>query len=422
MRDMTPREDRSIRNIPVSSSSHRRSPERFPGDIPLPKRKKGSRRWLWATLTVIIVCAVAGLLLSTLFAGATVSITPKMQQVRPPANLTAFASATTGSLSYEVLTLAQSATTTVAASGTEHISKQASGVVTIYNSHSTAPQALVTNTRFEAPDGKIYRIHSNVTVPGGKKNADGSLSPGSATATIYADAPGEAYNRNAATTFTIPGFKGDARYTKFSAKSTAAIAGGFVGNRPSISSADMQKAEGSLKTQLEASLRSAVTAALPEGYIPVQGSLAVSYSAIAQTPTDDNKANLSQTANATMAMIKADNLASMLAKLLVQGYAGEPVSFQNPNPLIVQLATSTSKTPGATGPLTLLLQGSPTLVWQFDHEALKAELLGKEKSVFESAVRKFSPAIEKAQASIRPFWKGAFPADSSKLQIDVDGQ
>ena len=417
MQDMTP-PDRSIRNIPVSSNGHRRTapPERFRDDIPLPKRRKRSRRFLWWVLGAVVVCVAAGLLLSTVFEGATVTITPKTQTITPPANITALPDAPDGSLGYQTVSLSQSATTTATASGTTAVSTKASGVITIYNSYSTATQALVANTRFEAPDNKIYRIHSAVTVPGAKKNADGSLAPGTVTATVYADVAGADYNRTSPTTFTIPGFQGDPRYSKFSAQSQGPISGGFVGNQPTVSTTDMQNAQLTLQKQLDSSLRASVGTEVPNGFLPVQGSLNVTYSDIAVTQGTGTTVSLSETANASMAMVNSSDLASILATLLVTGYAGEPVQFASPNPLILQLATTTA---GNTGPLSLLLQGTPTLVWQFDQNALKQALLGKDKSAFQSVIETFSPAIEKAQASIRPFWKGTFPTDASKLQIHI---
>lgn len=423
MRDMTPRGDRSIRDIPVSSGGHRRNtpPQRFEGDVPVPRRRRGSRRFLWITLGVIVVCVIAGLLLATLFEGATVTITPKMQSITPPANIVALPNAQGSSLGYQTITLAQSATTTVNASGTSRVSKAASGIVTISNTFSAAPQQLVTNTRFAAPDGKVYRIHSAVTIPGGKKNADGTFAAGTVTATVYADAAGPDYNRPNATAFTIPGFKGDAKYTKITAQSAAgAIGGGFVGDQPSISTADMQSAQLSLQKTLDASLRNAVGSQIPSGFMPVQGSLSVTYSDIAQSPGQGSSVNLSQTAHASMAMVDSASLASILAKLLVSGYGGEPVNFASPNPLILQVSTSTGNV--NTGPLNILLQGNPTLVWQFDKHALAAALLGKDKKSFESVISTFAPAIEKAKASIRPFWKQTFPTEESKLGVVIDAQ
>ena len=423
MRDMTPRGERSIRDIPVSSSGHRRnSPqERFEEDIPLPRRRKGSRRFLWITLGVVGVCVIAGLLLATLFEGATVTITPKMQSVTPPANLVALPNAQGNSLGYQTITLAQSATTTVNASGTSHVSKAASGVITISNTFSTAAQPLVTNTRFAASDGKIYRIHAPITIPGAKKNTNGSLTAGTITTTVYADAAGPDYNRSGATTFTIPGFKGDAKYTKITAQATAgAIQGGFVGEQPSISDTDMKAAQASLQKTLDASLRGSVSTQIPTGFMPIQGSLAVTYSDISQSKGEGSSVTLSQTANASMAMVESKSLAGVLAKLLVSGYGGEAVDFASPNPLILQVSTSTANV--NTGPLNLLLQGNPILVWQFDKQALATALLGKEKKEFESVISTFSPAIEKAKASVRPFWKQTFPADEAKLGIVIDAE
>ncbi len=420
---MVPRGQSSIRDIPVSNSTHRRTPpkERFEGDIPLPRRRKGSRRFIWITLGIIVICVAAGLLLATLFEGATVTVTPKMQAITPPANIVAMPNAQSGGLGYQTIALSQSATTSVNATGTSHVSKPASGVITISNTFSTAPQALVTNTRFAASDGKIYRIHSGITIPGGKKNADGSITAGTITTTVFADAAGDSYNRPNATTFTIPGFQGDAKYTKITAQSAAgAITGGFVGEQPSVSTADMQAAQSALQKSLDESLRGAVSSQIPNGFLPVQGSLVVTYSDISESAGSGTSVMLSQTAHASMAMVSSPSLASILAKLLVSGYGGESVDFGSPNPLILQVATTTGSV--NTGPLNILLQGNPTIVWQFDKQALSAALLGKDKGSFESVISTFSPAIEKAKASIRPFWKKSFPTDQSKLGIVIDAQ
>src|SRR3989339_695295 len=332
MRDMNPRT--SIRDIPVSNSGHRRNAppqERFEEDIPLPRRRKKSRRFLWIFLGIVVICAAAGLLLATLFEGATITITPKMQSITPPANIVALPNAQGGSLGYQTIALSQSATTTVNATGTSHVSKPASGVITISNAFSTAPQGLITNTRFAASDGKIYRIHSAVTIPGATKNTDGTLKAGTITTTVYADAPGPDYNRPNASAFTIPGFKGGDKYTKITAQAEAgAIQGGFVGEQASISEADMKSAQASLQKTLDASLRGAVGTQIPDGFMPVQGSLVVDYSDISQSKGEGTAINLSHTAHASMAMVSSPSLASILAKLLVAGYGGEAVDFASP--------------------------------------------------------------------------------------------
>ena len=223
---MIPKGEHSIRDIPLPPG-HRRPP--MPSDVEekeefnesvLPRKKKISmtKNWFfWILVGVLVLAAFAGILLSTLFAGVTVSVTPKSAVVTPPATMVAQVNAPVGVLPYQVVSASRTASTTVKASGSTQVSKSASGVITIYNNYSTSPQALVATTRFAAPNGNIYRIKKDVTVPGATKAADGTLTPGTVTATVYADAPGATYNLGQ-TQFTIPGFKGSPQYTKFYAK------------------------------------------------------------------------------------------------------------------------------------------------------------------------------------------------------------
>ncbi len=139
-----------------------------PATAPRSLRPRSSRRrsLLIAGAVVVIVCAIIGLLLSTLFAGATVTVFPRQEQVSVPVTLVAKLNPAGGELGYQTITVTRSASTSIPATGTKQVSKSASGVITIYNSFGTDPQRLIANTRFAAPDGKIYRLHDSVVVPG----------------------------------------------------------------------------------------------------------------------------------------------------------------------------------------------------------------------------------------------------------------
>ncbi|HEY5383195.1 MAG TPA: hypothetical protein VIJ88_01430, partial [Candidatus Paceibacterota bacterium] len=270
---MIPKGERSIRNIPMPPH-HRRPPvqnsapserEEEMGEedfrepvLPYKKRIRMNKGWFfWTAIGVVAVCAVGGVLLSTLFAGATVTVTPRTATVAVPPTMLAGVNAPLGTLSYQIISISRTASTTVTASGSSQVSKIASGVITIYNAYSTSAQPLITNTRFEAPDGKIYRIKSAVVVPGAKAAADGTLTPGTVSATVYADAPGADYNRGQ-TQFTIPGFQGDPRYTKFYAE-TSAISRGFVGAQATVAPADLTAAQNALKQGLQNALQNAAS-------------------------------------------------------------------------------------------------------------------------------------------------------------------
>lgn len=431
MRDMVPKGDRSIRNIPLPHGNRRVASPHSQREEPLPRgasfddeedrprrRKARLPRTFWLIASGVAFVAIVGaLLLSTVFSGVTVVVYLRTQTVTPPATLEARLQAPAGMLVYQNMIVRRAATTTVAASGTAKVSRQAAGIITIYNTYGEASQRLIANTRFEAPDGKIYRVRDSITVPGTTKNADGSLKAGTITATVYADSPGVDYNRSAATRFTIPGFKGDPRYDKFYGQSQGPISGGFVGNEPAVLPAELAKAEAALKLDLDSALRAAATTEIPEGFISVSGSFATVYENIIKTPSGNN-ATLAQGAMATVAIIRADNLAAALAKAASpQTYKGEAVAFADPAQLTIALASDSKAS--TDGVLKLTLSGSPTLVWQFDPAAVKEALLGKGRAELSSTISSFDPAIVRASATIRPFWQGSFPKDPNKIKIVV---
>ena len=420
------RTDRSIRNIPVPTAHRRTAPrpqydekeERFDEERPRPRRRRRLGRRLWLIgAGVVAVCIIGGLLLSTVFSGATVRVSPRTEKVTPPATLEARLGAPVGMLTYQNLIIRRFATTTIAASGTAYASRQAQGSITIYNTFSGVSQRLIANTRFEAPDAKIYRIRNSVAVPGTTKNADGSLKAGTVIAIIYADSPGADYNRPDSTRFTIPGFKGDPRYDKFYAQSQGTISGGFVGNEPAVPPADLAKAQTTLKLELDSALDAAASAEIPEGFLPIPGTLVITYADIMKTQ-DGNNATLSQGAQATGAIVRANDFATALARAALAGkYKGEAVVLQDPSQISISLAASSSQADGA---LRLALSGAPTLIWQFDPAAVKTALVGKKLDALSQIISSFSPAIVQARATVRPFWQGSFPSDPNKITVTVE--
>ena len=401
--------ERSIRNIPL----HRRARAHIQPEEdmhPRPRRRR-SRRFLYIVLGVVAVCALFGILISTVFAGATIVVYPRVEKVSLPATLLAQPNAPIGTLPYQTISVTRSASVSVPASGTKKVSRPASGVLTVSNSFSSASQRLIANTRFEAQDGKIYRIRDSITVPGGS-----TAKPGTASATVYADSAGPDYNKSAGAVFTIPGFKGDPRYSKFSATAEGAISGGFTGDEPAIADSDLAAAKTALQQKLDADARAAAAAGIPEGSVAIPGTLAVSFMDLMQTPGANKTATLSQSASATGVIVRQGDLASAIARSELKTYNGESVLFGDVSNMDLSLATTSKRSDGT---ITLALKGNATLIWQFDKNALVAALLGKGKTEFQDVVRSFQPAITKADASIRPFWHGKFPGDITKISIKV---
>lgn len=425
MQDVLPPNERSIRNVPIAPGRRRFStvppepeaPQQPPPprdswqNEPPPERPRRSL-WLWG-IAVAVVCVLLGILASTFFEGASIAVTPKTATVTPPSSVLASLDAPVGSLAFQTMSVSASATRTVPASGTAPISTQASGKITIYNTYSTAPQKLIANTRFEAPDGKIYRIRDSVTVPGETKKPDGSYAAGTATAILFADSPGPDYNRGS-TRFTIPGFKGDPRYAKFYATADA-ISGGASGTQPAVSQSDLANSKKDMEQELVASLAAKASGQLPEGFLPIPGAFAIAFGDVAASDAGGAKASLAENATATAAIVRSADLANVIAKAKVIGYAGEAVAFADQSALT--LAATGTPFASASQVITIALSGTPTLVWQFDPNALAMALVGKEKSAFESLAATFKPAVEHATASIRPFWKSSFPNDPKQIHV-----
>lgn len=413
MRDMIPPGDRSIRNIPIPAGHHHIQrqdiPEYYQPEPPQQKKRRKRRvgRFLLLALLVIVICGGGAAAASLLNAGASVVVHPRTQEVTASTTIVAQTTAPVGILAFAKLSATQAATTTVPATGTQRVSRQARGTVLITSTYS-ASQRLISGTRLQTSDGKIYRLAASVDLP-----ANGSV-----TAAINAESPGADYNRSGATTFTLPGFKGDPRYEKFSAKSQGAISGGFVGEEPAVAAADLEAAKAELKAELDNATQRQLAASIPQTSIAVPGTLEMVYGEIVQAASNDKKtATLSQSATASGAAVNIRDFASALATKLVDDYKGEAIDFKDASTLTVAVASTTKAAPDQ---ITIRVNGQATLVWQFDQNKVKEAMLGKSKGEFQKIIESFAPAIKSATATIRPFWMTNFPAEPEKIEIETE--
>ena len=172
--DILPPERRSIRNIRATHARERRVRSAQDSSQPPPpppvrtsrSRYPSRRRWpLLLLLLVILMGSIAGF--SLVFAGSKIVVIPKQKDVVVEGTFQAQKDATAGGvLSYQIMTYSKSASKTVEASGEEDAQVRAMGTIIVFNDFSTAEQKLIKNTRFEAENGKIYRIADSITVPG----------------------------------------------------------------------------------------------------------------------------------------------------------------------------------------------------------------------------------------------------------------
>src|SRR3989344_117301 len=256
--EVSPENTRSIRNITVSPRAVRRNPMSDLREMPTPPSRpsgKFSRVWIW--IAALVSLAILGILVLVAMRPTTISVVPRSQVIMldATAEFTAYpgGEAPAGSLPYTVETLDFEDSAVVAAEGTEEVQAKARGNITVMNNYSATPVKLIKNTRFETPDGLIFRILSEVNVPGKK-----GTSPGELSVEVVADAAGEKYNIAPTLRFTLPGLKSTpSMYADVSARSSEAMSGGFVGVRPVIDSGALQSAKAEIRGRLAEKARAA---------------------------------------------------------------------------------------------------------------------------------------------------------------------
>lgn len=398
---------RSIRNISMPT----RSRHRMMGSMQEMTSSGGSGRsrwWLWgiAALCVVVLGAIA----LVAFRGTTVTVTPRSHTITfdGATTFTAFpaASAATGTLSYTVQTADFDDSEVVSSTGTVHASDKASGSVTVYNNYQTSPLKLIATTRFQSPDGHIFRTPSEIVIPGKR-----GTTPGQVTITVIADQPGQEYNV-AAGKFTVPGLKSNAtEYANVYAQSSAPMAGGFVGDKPGVTDSDMQKALSAIQARLEQ--KGAAAVASDGDALVLQGLIRITYSQEPTTPEAGDKVRIHESAHVQVPVMSAAAFAGTVSA----DVAGSPVSLV-PKTGFAANTQNASSTLG-TDPLQFTLQGSAQIVWKIDTAALQSALAGKDQSAFQAIVTQF-PGIDEAHARIEPFWKGSFPTDPKSIKVVLE--
>lgn len=374
-------------------------------------------RWLiWIIGTVSV--AVLVFVLSSIFSGATLTITPKSQTVAVSLTLVAKPNAPAGNLSYAPFSLMLEKEVLVPSDGQKSVQTRASGKIIIYNNYSTAPQPLVKNTRFETPDGLIYKIASAVTIPG-KHMVGGKIIPGSIEVPVYAETAGEKYNISL-TDFTVPGFKSNpARSVAFYGRSKTAMTGGKIGAEKTVSADKARQARTKLDSDLLAALLAQAQAQTPADAIFYDGAYRVSFEPVAtSTNMGASGVAIREKAIFNAYFIKQGDLAEAVALGALSDFNGSPVMMPDAANLAFTLADRAGASATSIGPIQFSLKGRATIVWQIDKSKLAAALAGKNKSDL-SVIAASDPGVLKVVAVIRPFWKSVFPS-AKKIEIKIE--
>jgi hypothetical protein len=379
--------------------------------------KKKNRHTLIFAFVIFFTLVGGSFLISFLMNGAELTLTPRSREPNVNATIVAYKTPQAGELTYEIMSLEATGERQVSATGEETVVEKASGSVLIYNQHSTEPLRLITNTRFESPNGLIYRLNESIVVPGYTRDDANQIAPGVIQANVYADEVGEQYNIGPSR-FTVPGFAGSPEFDNVYAESIAQMQGGFNGSRFLIDEAELQTAQQGLRLELRNSLLERIEAEKPAGFVYFPGAIAFTYEALPAVEYGENLATIKEKATLRIPLFKQDDFASYIAKSTIPGYEQVPVRIQDTSTLEFAYTSATTSASDISmfDSLEFTLIGRPLIIWVYDSEALLKDLAGKNKTAL-PAVTGGYPAIEKSRVEIRPFWKNTFPDEPSKTTI-----
>src|SRR3989344_546512 len=432
VQDIVPPERRSIRDIPLPNRPMKKelpvsppSSDDFATEEPkvyryeennLPSSFRGnSKKTIWIGVVVAVIIVVFAV--ASLFTKATILVTPASQSIEADSSVVLGASrtATGKELSFDIIKLSKSGGKEVPANGEEKVEKKASGIIVVYNNADTSSQRLIKNTRFETPDGLIFRINESVVVPE-KKTVDGKTVPGSVEVTVYADIAGEKYNIGKSD-FTIPGFKSDAlRYKEIYARSKTDMTGGFVGMMRKVSETDMKSAQDEIHSRLESELKEEAKSKVPENFVLFSDASIVENVSLPQTEGNGSKVTINEEATLYGILIPKEGLANYLASKFIPELELSDLEISNLTELQFSLQNKGDLDPRNLEKISFSISGPVTFISRFDESKLKEDIVGKSKKELTAILSNY-PSIKTAESTIRPVWKRTFPDDITDIEI-----
>lgn len=299
--------------------------------------------------------------------------------------------------------------------GLKEIRDEAHGEIVIYNSYSSQPQILVRNTRFETPDGKIYRISENITVPGANV-VEGEIKPSSIVVEIFADEPGEDYNIGL-TDFTIPGFKGSVKYEKFYARSKTPMTGGFIGVAPVVLREDVDVLKNDTKSKLEKMIVDKIKNEIPEELFIPSGASRIQIDEEKLTPAIGEKAqilHISLKGSFEGMLIKKKDLENAIISVYYGAQMADKIGIANFDKLKIEAKNVDFE----ESDLSISVQGDAHFVWLFDQDRMAEDLIFASRKNRLAVFENF-PAVERADIDFMPYWWPFFPNKAEKLDINI---
>lgn len=390
---------------------------------------------------VLVLLLGAGLASAHLFGHATVTVEPTLYAAPITKTLEVHSKATASSdLVYETMEITRSLDATLPSTGTRMVEGRASGEIIIFNT-TNQPQKFREETRFESPDGLIFKLPKGeeITVPQGTVEK-----PGSYTATVYAEKSGSAYNIGLVD-WVIPGWReiSDSRFTTQYARSKTVMAGGDQRQEAIIDPALLKTTLDDLDTKIVAESITQCQAETPEHLLCIPKLMEISFAepVFNASTTDENTkvTKITRKALVTAYLLPEKQLNKEMVTYVRETNNLTPehpfmknqdqirildanhipiskVTYNSFAEILPENALAVTTNSNKKDSLTIHINGVISFAFEPAYDVLTEALRGQ--SIRQSeAIFKASPSIHTAHVEVRPFWKFRFPKNKKQIEL-----
>ena len=288
----------------------------------------------------------------------------------------------------------------------QNVKRPAVGKIKIINNTNKA-QKLRKETRFETPDGKIFKIYKSITIPPKL----------SIIRDAFADKPGPEYNLKKGVKMTIPGFKevnNTYLYKNMSGEIASDFQGGYIGKEYLPNEEDYKTKKAEIEREIEEKLPLLTLSKIDKNQyiLNLDGIFAkTDYKVV----TENGKNYISAITNVKAVIFKKDDFLSLithLSKDVISDYDLKSKSF-----LKFKIFNKESLNLDNLIEFKFKISGDVKYIKKFNLEKFKKEVAGKSKDEVDRIIKNNYSLDYSIKYSIFPFWRNQIPEDIEKIKI-----
>lgn len=371
---------------------------------------------------MVLAIGVAGVAMMIVLPEATLGITPKKETVILEIPIKADTSASeinfeTNVIPGQIVKVEKEKDFQFKSTGKSTGQSKAVGKITVYNEH-TPPQsqALVKTTRFQAPDGKIFKTTQSIIVPEATI-VGGKTIPGTIEVEVLAESAGPEYNIGPAE-FSIPGLSGTPKSKSIYGKSSEPIQGGSKGDGPMVTLDDINNAKTQAENELLGAVKNELLEKLPKDLETAEDSLEtkiVEEKISVSAGSAVGEFSISLKVSSTAFLFQEEDLKSLIEKNIENKLMREKITYKE-----LRRTYGNVDADFQGGTMSLTAKVEQDIAAFIDIEDLRNKVAGKDENAIRDIILA-EDSIEVANVSLKPkFFLKKAPSNIDKINIVIE--